>query len=72
FNSSRSTEKSSSGMDDLPTFNAENMQNNMKVILYSNNLADFFIKSRRIPNELEDRVTVSGVTLRIQLKKKRV
>ncbi|XP_055818433.1 uncharacterized protein LOC129887381 [Solanum dulcamara] len=31
-----STEKSSSGMmDDLPTFNAENMQNNMKVILYS-------------------------------------
>ncbi|PHU29950.1 hypothetical protein BC332_02043 [Capsicum chinense] len=30
-----STEKSGSGMDDLPTFNAENMQNNMKVILYS-------------------------------------
>ncbi|KAF3658550.1 putative ER membrane protein complex subunit 6-like isoform 4 [Capsicum annuum] len=30
-----STDKSSSGMDDLPTFNAENMQNNMKVILYS-------------------------------------
>ncbi|XP_009792768.1 uncharacterized protein LOC107796353 [Nicotiana tabacum] len=34
-NSNGSSEKSSSGMDDLPTFNAENMQNNMKVILYS-------------------------------------
>ncbi|MCD7464213.1 hypothetical protein HAX54_052304 [Datura stramonium] len=30
-----STEKSNSGMDELLTFNAENMQNNMKVIYYS-------------------------------------
>ncbi|CAN4104663.1 unnamed protein product [Withania somnifera] len=30
-----SIEKSSSDMDQLPTFNAENMQNNMKVIYYS-------------------------------------
>ncbi|CAN4094983.1 unnamed protein product [Withania somnifera] len=30
-----SIEKSGSGMDELPTFNAENMQNNMKIIYYS-------------------------------------
>ncbi|CAH9104277.1 unnamed protein product [Cuscuta europaea] len=28
-------EKSSNGIDELPTFNAENMQTNMKIIYYS-------------------------------------
>ena len=32
--SGSSEKKSSAGMNDLPTFNAENMQNNMKVIYY--------------------------------------
>lgn len=27
-------EKSGNGIDELPTFNAENMQNNMKIIYY--------------------------------------
>ncbi|KAI4335017.1 hypothetical protein L6164_013704 [Bauhinia variegata] len=35
-NESRSSEKkSSNGMNDLPTFNAENLQSNMKIIYYS-------------------------------------
>ncbi|KAI4335000.1 hypothetical protein L6164_013690 [Bauhinia variegata] len=35
-NESRSSEKkSSNGLDDLPTFNAENMQSNMEMIYYS-------------------------------------
>ncbi|KAI4344754.1 hypothetical protein L6164_011945 [Bauhinia variegata] len=35
-NESRSSEKkSSNGMNDLPTFNSENMQSNMKIIYYS-------------------------------------
>ncbi|KAG5595350.1 hypothetical protein H5410_036582 [Solanum commersonii] len=59
-------------MDDLPTFNAENMQNNMKVILYRLSCETDCNSITGIPNELEDRVTVSGVTLRIQFKKKRV
>ncbi|KAK2644105.1 hypothetical protein Ddye_019300 [Dipteronia dyeriana] len=33
--SSVSEKKSSQALDDLPTFSAENMQNNMKVIYYS-------------------------------------